>query len=264
MSLPKARENNVNIRERFGPSTPLVYLSIALTAFLLLMIGLGQVDHRLIAGVNVWYKPGKFALSIALHALTLAWGLQFATTQVRSNRSTRWAIFVFILAVAFEMSWMTFQASRGEASHFNDTTLLTSIMYALMGVGAVSMTIVTVVLGWKIFRSGDTAMHSAIGMGFILSGILTTLVASYMSSGTGHAVGGDVSDTTGLAIFHWSTKGGDLRVPHFAALHIAQALPFLAWLIPDRRMIWVGSIGAIAVTAALFAQAVMGIPFLAR
>jgi hypothetical protein len=72
-----------------------------------------------------------------------------------------------------------------------------------------------------------------------------------------------LTDATGLAFFHWSTTGGDLRVPHFAALHIAQALPFLAWLIPEKRIVLLGCVGSIIVTFALFAQAIMGIPFLA-
>jgi hypothetical protein len=264
MSLVNSNTYRQTIGERYGNTAPLIWLALALGVFLIAMIGLGQVDGRQINGINIWDKPGKFALSLGLHAVTMAWGLQLATQQVRENRSTRWGVAVFIIAVIFEMAWMTYQASRGEASHFNTATPLAGIMYTLMGIGAVSMTIVTVIFGWKIARSGDTPMHMAAGYGFILSGILTTIVAGYMSSGTGHSVGGDLTDVTGLAYFHWSTTGGDLRVPHFAALHIAQALPFLGWLIPDRRVVLLGCVGAVLVTGALFAQAIMGIPFLAK
>ncbi|MGL4490926.1 MAG: hypothetical protein ACRCU5_15915 [Rhizobiaceae bacterium] len=263
MSINTATLPRQTIGNRYGSTAPLVWLAIALSAFLLMMITLGSFDDRLIKGISIWDKPGKFALSIALHAFTLAWGLQLASRQVFASKSTRWAIIVFIAAVIFEMSWMTFQASRGEASHFNRTTTLASAMYAIMGIAAVSMTVVTVFLGWKIARSGNTPMHMATGYGFVMSGALTTIVAGYMSSGTGHSIGGDLTDATGLAFFHWSTTGGDLRVPHFAALHIAQAMPFLAWLMPDKRLVLISGIGAIVVTAALFVQALMGIPFLA-
>jgi hypothetical protein len=262
MSFNSLAPNRLAINQQYGNAALLVWLSIALGAFMIVMIALGNIDDRLINGVSIWDKPGKFALSIGLHAFTLAWGMQLATTQSRENRSTRLGVMVFAIAVIFEMGWMTFQASRGEASHFNNSTPLASAMYTLMGIGAVSMTVITVIFGWKIARSGSTAMHLTTGYGFILSGILTTIIAGYMSSGTGHSVGGDLTDATGLAFFHWSTTGGDLRVPHFAALHIAQALPFLGWLIPDKRIVLLSCIGAVAITLALFAQALMGIPFL--
>ncbi len=223
---------------------------------------LGLVDARLINGVGVWEKPAKFFLSLSVHAATLGWGITLLTQSQAGSKGIRRATLAFAVAAIGEMLWITLQGARGAASHFNQTDPLAMALYPVMGIGAVTLTIATVFIGWRIFKSAGNAIQYATGIGFILSGILTTIVAGYMASGTGHSVGGDLSDATGLAFFHWSTTGGDLRVSHFAALHIAQALPFLAWVWPDRRIVTLGAIASAIVVAALFIQAQAGIPFL--
>jgi hypothetical protein len=263
MSIQTNSFGGQSIQDRFANASPLVWLTLILAASTVALVSIGLVDDQQFNGVNAWDKPAKFALSLGLHGATLAWGTQFASQNQRHSKSVYYAALLYALASAFEMFWITFQASRGQGSHFNTAELLPGIMYGLMGIGSLCLTGVTIFMGWKILRSGNTIMQQATGYGFILSGVLTTIVAGYMSSGPGHWVGGDMSDATGIGFFHWSTTGGDLRVPHFMALHIAQALPFLAWLMPERRIVWLGCIGAIALTAALFVQAVMGLPFLA-
>ena len=103
-------------------------------------------------------------------------------------------------------------------------------------------------------------MHFAAGWSFIVSAVATTAVAGFLASGNGHWIGGDQTDATGLPFFHWSTTGGDLRVPHFAALHIMQAVPLIAWFWPDRRIVAASLVAGVAVVAGLAAQALMGIP----
>ncbi|MGL4242404.1 MAG: hypothetical protein ACRCTI_14950, partial [Beijerinckiaceae bacterium] len=62
--------------------------------------------------------------------------------------------------------------------------------------------------------------------------------------------------------------GGDLRVPHFFATHLAQALPVLGFIVdrlrlPARRW-WIatGAAVGVLVVALTFAQALAGRPFL--
>ncbi len=228
----------------------------------LLCTAMGFVDARLIDGVSVWEKPAKFFLSIGVHAATLGWGMTLLPENIQRSKGVRRATFAFAFAAVGEMIWITFQGARAAASHYNTTDPLAMALYPLMGIGAVTLTVVTIYLGWRIVRAGSSTMAYATGIGFVLSGILTTIVAGYMSSQTGHTIGGDASDATGLAFFHWSTTGGDLRVPHFAALHIAQALPFLAWIWPDRRVVSLGAVAAIVIVVGLFLQALAGVPFL--
>jgi hypothetical protein len=80
--------------------------------------------------------------------------------------------------------------------------------------------------------------------------------------------GGTRTDAGGLLLFGWSRNGGDLRVPHFFATHIMQALPLLALTLdrirPDRARvgIWIGALLSIALVGATFVQAASGRPFI--
>ncbi len=245
---------------RFGSGIGLVRASLVMSLLFIAAVILGTVDDRLINGVSVWLKPAKFSLSIAVHSLTLAFGLLLLTEQgLNSVSIKRWST-AFIVVSFLELLWIFIQASRAEASHFNSSGTFEQIMYSLMGIGAVTLTVITGIFGWKISRAGNSVMHMAAGWGFIVSAILTTIVAGYLGGQTSHSVGGDPTDASGLSLFSWSTTGGDLRVSHFVALHIAQAIPFLAWLFPSKRVVLVGLLGSSLLVAALFFQAFMGIP----
>jgi hypothetical protein len=237
-------------------------LALALLAAFVVTTMLAFIDPRLLNGVSVWEKPAKFYLSLAVHAATLNWGLMLLAPSERTAPAIRRTALIAAIAAVGEMIWITLQAARGQASHFNDTAAMYQIMYALMGAGAVTLTGITIYLGFRILTRGKSIATYAAGTGFILAGILTTAVAGYLSQQTGHAVGGDATDASGLPFFHWSTTGGDLRVAHFAALHVAQAIPFLAWIWPDRRIINLGLFASVVIVGALLAQAMAGIPFL--
>ncbi|HUQ35445.1 MAG TPA: hypothetical protein VM144_03615 [Aestuariivirga sp.] len=133
-------------------------------------------------------------------------------------------------------------------------------MYNLAGLGALTLTVTTGYLGWRIARSGHTPLHFAAGWGFIVSALTTTLVAFYLAQSGGHWIGGDQTDATGLPFFHWSTTGGDLRVAHFAALHIMQGVPLIAWFWPNKRIVGASLAAGVAVVASLSAQALLGVP----
>ena len=72
----------------------------------------------------------------------------------------------------------------------------------------------------------------------------------------------------GLPALGWSRTGGDLRVPHFWALHAHQLVPLLVWVLAD-QLGWVKArAGVILIAAAyvvfvvgVFVQALMGQPF---
>ncbi len=252
----------LSLRSLRAASPVFTTISLIFICFFVFVMALTFVDPRLINGVNVWDKPAKFLLSLGVHGLTLAFGISLLPVSTQQAKTIRRASYVFAFSSIAEMFWISYKAYLGQPSHFNNSDVFHAIMYSLMGVGAVSLTIVTIYLGWKIVKSGSSTMTYATGTGFVLSGILTTIVAGYMSSTTGHSVGGDTNDTSGLAFFYWSTTGGDLRVPHFAALHIAQALPFAAWLVADRRFVNFALLASVLLVVVLFAQAVMGIPLI--
>ena len=75
------------------------------------------------------------------------------------------------------------------------------------------------------------AFRRSLVLGAGLSFTVTLITAAVLSSGTGHWVGGTPSDAAGLPLVGWSRTGGDLRVAHFFALHLHQALPLVGWAI---------------------------------
>ena len=242
-------------------ASPLFTRAAIAFAFLFLAVyGLTFFDARLINGVSLWEKPSKFFLSLTIHMATLAWGISLLPVETQRSRGVRIATYIFFAAAVFELAYMLFQATLGEASHFNRTTPFHAMMYNLMGLGAVTLTVVTAYLGWRIRRAGATPMHFAAGWSFIVSAVATTAVAGFLASGNSHWIGGDQTDATGLPFFHWSTTGGDLRVPHFAALHIMQAVPLITWFWPDKRIATAALAAGVAVVIGLSAQALMGMP----
>ena len=234
--------------------------AIAFTFLFLTVYALTFFDVRLLYGVSVWEKPSKFFLSLAIHIATLAWGISLLPAERQRSRGIRIASLAFLAAAVFEMAFMTYQSSLGEASHFNRSTPFHEMMYSLMGVGALTLTVTTAYLGWRIRRVGTTPVHFAAGWSFMVSAVATTAVAGFLASGDGHWIGGDQTDATGLPFFHWSTTGGDLRPAHFAALHLMQAVPLIAWFLPDKRIVGASLIGGIGIVAALAAQALLGMP----
>lgn len=247
---------NTRLQPLVLPDTlsPLCLASLAFAALFAVCLVLQAIDPRLLNAAGVWVKPSKFFASLGLHIATLAWGLSLLP------KAPRWIAPAFISLACFEMAYMVFRAARGEASHFNSASSVAVIFYGLMGVAAVGMMIITLHAGWLIPRRGHPRdLAFATGLGFILAAVLTTLVAGYLSSQSSHWIGGDQSDATGLPVFGWSTTGGDLRASHFVALHMMQAVPLAGWIGGKRLAIIAGFLGTI-LTAALFVQALMGIP----
>jgi hypothetical protein len=110
------------------------------------------------------------------------------------------------------------------------------------------------------------AYRRAVVLGSWLGAVATLLVAGYLSSRSGHWVGGPHTDADGLPILGWARQGGDLRPAHFLALHLQQLLPLAGWLIARsgmaRPLRLVDAVAALslAAVAAVFVQALLGVP----
>lgn len=259
---------------------------IAFTAALLLLAAAvpsavaGWLDDRVIQGASVWSKPLKFQLSFAVHWLTVGWLLScIAPAAGASPWLRRWVLAGAVSAVV-EVAYITLQGARGRASHFNfDTAYETVLYYGLMGGAALVMMGATLAVGIWIWRNPDAGrgpglrLGAALGLvaGSIATLIVTAPLAAGAIDGPGPWVGGVRSNAAGLAIVGWSTTGGDLRVPHFFAAHLVQALPVAGWLadrclpLPLRSaVLWALLAAGLIVVAATFAQAVQGAPLIAR
>ncbi len=103
-------------------------------------------------------------------------------------------------------------------------------------------------------------------MGFAASTVLTLVTAGILSSNGGHFVGVPGAGAGSVPVLGWSTAVGDLRPAHFLALHAMQAIPLLGWLADRRgwsaRAVPLGTLAYGALTAAVFAQAMAGLPLI--
>ncbi|MHA7871118.1 MAG: hypothetical protein ACX939_02085 [Hyphococcus sp.] len=230
------------------------------------------IETRLVEGVNVWTKPQKFHVSLLVHFVTLAILAQTLPREIRAGPTL--GVFAYLAAgsLVFESVYIIVQAARGRRSHFNFDTPIEATFYALMGLGALLLITVAIVLGmqiWRKARSGPGLRIGAAG-GLIIGGILTIILAGYMSSVNSgrwvgeHPVGGAVAP-----FFGWSREVGDLRPSHFVAMHMMQTLPLIGWLTdllragPRAAGVVIAAAAAIQIALALFLffQALAGEPF---
>ena len=234
-------------------------------ALLPVLLLLAWLDPRELAGVNVWWKPIKFFVSVAIYLATVRYLLQWTT-----GRAMRWIGYGTALAMIGENVAIAGQAWRGVASHFNNSSLFNGVVFTTMGVLIV---INTVLLAWLLVWH---CTHQApVGAGQLWGlrwGILATLFASavggLMIAHQGHTIGAP-DGGPGLPFLNWSTLAGDLRISHFLGLHGIQALPLLGWAVDQSGsprgwlLVAVAALSYLAITALLMLQALGGKPLLA-
>jgi hypothetical protein len=248
---------------------PLALFGLALVLLAPVVLALQAVDPRTLHGVGVWVKPAKFFLSAGVFALTAAWFWGYVRPERRKGRALLWTARALIASASFELFYISLQAARGLDSHFNFSSGFHIAMYALMGVAAVILTATTLPLAWEIARRPSRGLSpdfvAAVSLGLLLTFLLGAGLGGYMSQMTGHSVGGEGGR---LFFFGWNRSGGDLRIAHFLGIHSEQAIPLLAASVAGLglRARWTvlaaGTAAYVAVTLAVFAQAVAGRPLL--
>src|SRR5688572_32408650 len=200
------------------------------------------VDPRIITGAPAWLKPFKFAISVTVYSLTLAWIFRWLTDWPRVRRVVGWTTaIVFVLEVAI----IDAQAWRGTTSHFNTATTLDRVLFTVMGTAIVLQTFVSVAVAVALWRQqfADRTLGWALRVGMTMT-IVGALTGSLMTRPTSeqlakaraggglpiigaHTVGA-ADGGPGVPLTGWSREHGDLRVPHFIGLHAVQALALIA------------------------------------
>ena len=262
------RSGSALLAELLERQPQLARYGLAMIALSLVTFWLQLADPRLLGDVNVWVKPTKFFFSVGLFALTAAWFTGYVAQDRRQGAAIRYVVWTTILAGSFELAYISLQAARGQASHFNNDTTIAAIMYALMGVGAMLLVSTCLALAWAIRRSPSPGMRAdfrfAIIAGLVLTFLLGGGLGAYMSQAGGHAVGADAGH---FPLFGWNRSGGDLRIAHFFGMHFEQALPIVAALASPLAARWRwtivvgGMVLGVALTLGVFAQALSGRPF---
>jgi hypothetical protein len=220
---------------------PLVVTAAAMALLTVVgAVGLA-VDDRTLTGAPIWLKPLKFAVSLTVYTLTLAWLLSLLT---RRTRIGWWLGTVIAAAAVVEMVVIVGQVVRGRASHFNVATPLDAALFSLMGATIVVVWLATAAIGALLLRQpiGDRPTGRAVRLslpialaGLAVGFLMTSPTAQQRAAMAdappatvgAHSVG--VADGgPGLPLVNWSTGGGDLRIGHFVGMHALQALPLLA------------------------------------
>lgn len=220
-----------------------------------------------VLGINSMIKPIKFCLSTCVYAWTMAYLLYYVNNQNR----VKWYSILAIVVMSFENSVIIVQAFRGKLSHFNQSDIVSGILYALMGVMIVWLTTATLIISTRFILQKTYT----IGKPFALSikiGLLFFVVFSffggYMSAINSHNIGGQMGES-GLPLLNWSTTFGDLRVAHFFGIHSLQVIPLMGYYfsnryLDERKAKWYIYFGAsLYLSFVLFTmyQAIEGLPF---
>ncbi|MGS0756995.1 hypothetical protein ACVBEH_21620, partial [Roseateles sp. GG27B] len=175
-----------------------------------------------------WVKPMKFALSIALLALTTAWYVGHLPAGRRASRAIDWIVGLLIGAGSLELAYITVQAALGQGSHYNVGDALHGSLYALMGIGAIVLTATQPLLAWQLYRHPDPSRPAAYRRA-VLIGLVMTFVLGTGSGGLLSSLQPPSGGVT-LPLLGWALGGGDLRPAHFVGIHAEQVLPVMAFV----------------------------------
>ncbi len=179
-----------------------------------------------VLGINAMIKPMKFALSIWMYSWTMALILNYVT----NNSKVKIYSWVALVCMSFEQIAITFQALRGELSHFNNSNAFGIILFTLMGIFILTITLWSAYITYIFIQQKKYKLPLpvilSIKIGLVYF-VVFSLFGGYISSLQGHTVsakdGGE-----GLLFLNWSTFFGDLRVAHFFGIHSLQLIPLFA------------------------------------
>ncbi|MBM9548635.1 hypothetical protein JWG40_16535 [Leptospira sp. 201903074] len=227
---------------------PLFWNGIAMAALTVAILPLSFLDSRTLLGTNVWIKPLKFSLSLGLYSLTTNWVIIRFLKDWKYQHRIQIALTITSL---IEIVLITLQAARGEASHFNISTTWNQIVFSVMGASISIFWLFHLWVGYQIFRKnsisgsvkeslvwGLTIAGFAMIIGFFMTSPRPDQIEAmkqgiFQTSGSHQFGSGDPGST--LLFFGWSTKLGDMRVPHFFGMHVMQVFVFLGAFLMNQK-----------------------------
>jgi hypothetical protein len=211
-------------------------------------------------GINLWTKPIKFAISIAIYCLTWPLLLQYLPFERLKKRFINFTVF----AMTFEMLAIATQAARGQLSHYNTSGAYNALVFSAMGIVIVSQTVFALYMGIMFFKVRaqqlTPALLWAIRLGIIMACIFA-FEGGIMASRLAHTVGA-ADGSPGLPLFNWSRIAGDLRIAHFMGLHALQIAPLFVVFtgVKNARPAVVFALIYFVLVSLLFYNAMLGRP----
>jgi len=265
LSVPRAGWNTV--QELYRRNHILCLVAAANLTLTIVFTVLMALDGRTLLGRNVWTKPWKFAISIAIFAGTMGWILPSLSLD---NRIERAVSLIIGSAMTIEIVLISMQAARGVASHFNDSTPMDTAIYAVMGVTITISSIAVAYVLWRFVRNPPSLAPAylwGLRLGMFLF-VVASIEGWVMVAYSGHGIGVE-NATAGLPLLNWNLTSGDLRVAHFVGLHALQILPLVGYgaatweRLSTHQSIWIVGAGSLlygSVTILAFLQAILGHP----
>lgn len=233
------------------------------------------VDKRLLGEASVWAKPMKFAMAVTVHTATMVLVVAMLGTGWRMGSALAIVALVYAAACAGEFGYIVLQAARQQHSHFNQSTAFHRAMYSFMAAAAVVITATAAIVGIVAFLDPEARLESPLRLAILLGlagGTVLTLVTAFtIGARLSPHMGVEPAGAARMPLTGWSLVVGDLRVAHFLATHMMQALP-VAGLLAVRVLPAPAAMLAVAgaailwtaLTLAAYRQALAGLPLFVR
>jgi len=248
------------INELKARNETLFYFSAILFVSSILFYVLTKISTTQVAGVNAWFKPFKFAISIAIYCSTMAWFCYYLPSF--NIKAFNWInIFLF----SFEIVYIIIQAARGQESHFNWTSPLYKTLFVGMAIAAIAITIYAAYIGILFFQNSFPNLPTYYVWAIRLS-IFIFIIFSFEGVAMGgrqtHTIGTEIQNTF-LPFFKWNIKEGDLRVAHFIGMHALQIIPlFSFYVLKNSKAVFALSGIYLLFAAFVLIQALQARPFI--
>ncbi|MDY7579619.1 hypothetical protein RGU70_14985 [Herbaspirillum sp. RTI4] len=188
-------------------------------------------DQRALDGVNVWMKPLKFALALAMHFATFFIIVICLPNQSGDSYAMTVTASVSAFAGIAELGYIALQAGRHRNSHFNLATPWEALAYRLMGLGSIALISPAILIGvvlctqpppWPSAVIAGTAASLFLGFG------LTLLTGLSMGARMSHFNDQQGNSQRTMWLTGWSLDRADLRPAHFLGTHTIQVVPLAA------------------------------------
>ncbi len=239
------------------PLTIFGWLCLVGTFFCVFKIYTTEIE---VLGINSWIKPFKFYLSSLIFVWSMAWYLG----HLKPSGLISAYSWVVVAVLVFELIYISWQAGKGELSHFNLSTKFYSSMFGLMGLAITVMTLFTLIIGVMFFQQSWNLPFGylwGIRLGIILF-VIFAFEGGIMGSQLSHTVGAP-DGGPGLRLLNWSVSHGDLRVAHFIGMHALQVLPILGYYVfTAQKSIWIISSLYFLLSIGVLIMALQGKPLI--
>lgn len=250
------------IQELKNKNALLFYFGLAniLLAFILFIVS--KYNNTQVDGINAWYKPIKFGLSIGSYCLTIAWYMSY----LQQNKEIKILSLIIFMMLLFEIIYISIQAYKGQYSHYNLSTPTYSLLYSFMAIAATTVSILTAYLAYKFFTYDfkDLPIYYiwSIRFGLILF-VIFSLEGFLMGSNLSTTIGAGNNQGARLTFLGWSMEYGDLRVAHFFGMHALQIIPLVSYyLLKDLKSTIVIAIIYFILALYVLIQAIKAKPFI--